>query len=109
MTSHRRRDRAIESVLAEYRHQQHRRTDRKESRMPSGPVKLKTAGIAAKTIVAGSLPLVAGVVLLIIDKLVPGAAIDDTLWLTLLGISPPLALGTYQAPAAPTVTTRKGA
>jgi hypothetical protein len=103
MTSHRRRDRAIESVLAEYRHQQHRRTDRKE-RM-TGPTKLKTVGIAPKTIAATALPLVAGVALLLLDKLA-GAAIDDTLWWTLLASSPALGLGTYSAPAAPALPAR---
>jgi hypothetical protein len=107
MSSHRRRDRAIESVLAEYKHQQIRRTDRKDRRM-TGPVKLKTAGIAPKTLAATAIPLLAGVVLLLLDKLA-GAAIDDTLWLTLFGSSPALALGTYQAPAAQTVTARSRA
>jgi hypothetical protein len=91
-------------VLAEYKHQQIRRTERKESRM-TGPTKLRTAGIAAKTVVATVLPLAAGLVLLLLDKLA-GAAIDDTVWLTLFGSSPGLALGTYQAPAAQTVTAR---
>jgi hypothetical protein len=71
----------------------------------TGPVRLKTAGIAPKAVVATALPLAAGVALLLLDKLA-GVAIDDTVWLTLLGSTPALALGTYQAPAAPTVSAR---
>jgi hypothetical protein len=47
VSSHRRRDRAIQSVLAEYKHQQTGRTDRKDRRM-TGPTKLKTAGLHPK-------------------------------------------------------------
>jgi hypothetical protein len=105
MTSHRDRLRETARVIAEYRRldapaRAALKQERKD-RMPSGPTKLKTVGIAPKTITAAALPLVAGVVLLLVDKLVPGAAIDDTLWWTLLASSPALGLGTYGAPAAP--------
>jgi hypothetical protein len=104
MTSHRDRLRETARVIAEYRRldapaRAALKQERKD-RMPSGPTKLKTVGIAPKTITATALPLVAGVVLLLLDKLA-GAAIDDTLWWTLLASSPALGLGTYGAPAAP--------
>jgi hypothetical protein len=109
MSSHRQRLRGTVTVMNERRRlDAHARAalkqERKDSRM-TGPVRLKTAGIAPKTIAATALPLVAGVVLLLLDKLA-GAAIDDTLWWTLLASSPALGLGTYSAPAAPTVTAR---
>jgi hypothetical protein len=71
-----------------------------------GSVKLKTQGIAPKTIVAAGLPLIAGIALALIDKLAAGDSIDDTLWWTLLGSSPLLGGGTYVAPAAPVAKVR---
>ena len=65
-------------------------------------MKLKTVGLAPKTLVATALPLVAGVALLAIDKLAAGDSIDDTVWCTLIVSSPLLGGGTYAAPAAPT-------
>jgi Na+/H+ antiporter NhaD/arsenite permease-like protein len=71
-------------------------------------VSLKTVGIAPKTIVATALPLVAGIVLALIDKLAAGDSIDDTIWWTLIGSSPLLGGGTYAAPAAPTAMRKVG-
>jgi hypothetical protein len=77
-----------------------RKQERKDSRM-TGPTKLKTVGWHPKSVVATAGPLVAGVVLLLLDKLVAGADIDDTLWWTLLASSPALGAATYKASAAP--------
>jgi hypothetical protein len=102
VSSHRRRDRAIESVLAEYRHQQHRRHRRKESRMPQGPVRLKTAGLVHPKVPAQALTTLAVAALAHF-----GLDIDDETSAA-IGVVLGFAAG-YLAPAAPTVTTRKGA
>lgn len=67
-------------------------------------MKLRTVGVAPKAIAAGAIPLVAGIVLLLVDKLVAGADIDDTLWWTLIASSPLIGGGTAAAPAAPVRT-----
>jgi putative flippase GtrA len=84
-------------VLAEYRHQQTRRTERKDRRM-TGPVKLKTAGIAAKV------PAQALATLVVSALAYYGIDLDAQVSAA-VGVAVGFAAG-YAAPAAPTVSAR---
>ena len=61
-----------------------------------------TQGISPKTLAAGALPLVAGLVILVLD-LTGLVEVDDALWIGLLGISP-VAAGAAATAETGTVT-----
>lgn len=55
---------------------------------------VETVGLSPKTALAGLLPIVAGVILLVLDKL-GVAEIDDELWIGLLIGGPAAGVGAY--------------
>jgi hypothetical protein len=65
----------------------------------------ETDGLSPKAIVAAALPLVAGILLALIDKLVADDSIDDSIWWGLIAASPLAGGGAFAA--SPGKVTRK--
>lgn len=69
---------------------------------PESPSKIvtndvETVGASPKALIAAALPLVVGLVLLILDKVVLGDDLDDSVWTTLIATSPVVGLGAAAA------------